>query len=136
MVETLRRFDPATQRSTGPTDQVLIVPVRERFDDDDAGDLAERHAGSDAIHVGPSAALTPAGQLSVLEFLRATQSVRLIVSEYEQVEQQATRVREQLEASFAEAAGRGHAGGRPPDDAFVAGRISRRGCRPRHDSKS
>jgi transcription-repair coupling factor (superfamily II helicase) len=28
MVETLRRFDPATQRSTGPTDQVAVVPVR------------------------------------------------------------------------------------------------------------
>jgi len=34
MVETLRRFDPATQRSTGATDQVVIVPVRERFDDE------------------------------------------------------------------------------------------------------
>ena len=32
MVESLRRFDPATQRSTGATDQLLIVPVRERFD--------------------------------------------------------------------------------------------------------
>src|SRR5512138_428765 len=35
MVETLRRYDPATQRSTGPTDQVHIVPARERFDDED-----------------------------------------------------------------------------------------------------
>ena len=34
MVESLRRFDPATQRSTGATDQVLVVPVRERFDDE------------------------------------------------------------------------------------------------------
>src|SRR5436190_12511103 len=33
MVESLRRFDPATQRSTGATDQLLIVPVRERFDE-------------------------------------------------------------------------------------------------------
>src|SRR5688500_2560849 len=33
MVETLRRYDPATQRSTQPTDQVSILPVRERFDE-------------------------------------------------------------------------------------------------------
>ena len=32
MVESLRRFDPGTQRSTGATDQVLVVPVRDRFD--------------------------------------------------------------------------------------------------------
>src|SRR5687767_13292120 len=38
MVETLRRYDPATQRSTNPTDQVAIVPVRERFDADGPAD--------------------------------------------------------------------------------------------------
>jgi hypothetical protein len=42
MVETLRRFDPSSQRSTGATDHVLIVPVRERFDvDPDDGGTAE-----------------------------------------------------------------------------------------------
>ena len=46
MVETLRRFDPATQRSSAAADQVLIVPVRERFDleereDQRAGDEDE-----------------------------------------------------------------------------------------------
>ena len=49
MVETLRRFDPATQRSTGPIDQVLIVPVRELFDDDD------RLTRTPIQAVGPSA---------------------------------------------------------------------------------
>jgi transcription-repair coupling factor (superfamily II helicase) len=34
MVESLRRFDPATQRSTSVTDQLLIVPVRERFEEE------------------------------------------------------------------------------------------------------
>jgi transcription-repair coupling factor (superfamily II helicase) len=36
MVESLRRYDPATQRSTGPIDQLAVIPVRERFDDEDA----------------------------------------------------------------------------------------------------
>ena len=93
MVETLRRFDPATQRSTGATDQVLIVPIRERFDGDEV--------------------------MPVLDFFGATSGVHLLVSEYEQVEQQAQKVREQLEHSYADAAGRGHVVVQPPAEAFV-----------------
>ena len=94
MVESLRRFDPATQRSTGATDQVLVVPVRERFDDDE-----------------------PA--IPIVEFLGSTRGVKLLVSEYEQVEEQARKVRDQLEASYGEAAGRGHVTALPPSQAFV-----------------
>ena len=94
MVETLRRFDPATQRSTGAIDQVLIVPVRERFDDSPA--------------------------VPVLDFVAATGGVQLLVSEYEQVEQQALRMRQQLENSYADAAARGHVAVQAPAEAFVA----------------
>ena len=31
-IETLRVYDPATQRSTGPIDQVAIVPLRDILD--------------------------------------------------------------------------------------------------------
>ena len=95
MVESLRRFDPATQRSTGPTDQLLIVPSRERFDEGGAA-------------------------VAVVDFLGATRGARLIVSEYEQVEEQARKVREQLDASYQDAAGRGHVATLPPGEAFVA----------------
>ncbi|HEY6360208.1 MAG TPA: transcription-repair coupling factor [Vicinamibacterales bacterium] len=94
MVESLRRFDPATQRSTGATDQVLVVPVRERFDGEP--DL-----------------------LPVVEFLGATRGVKLLVSEREQVEEQARKVRDQLAASYGDAAGRGHVVALPPSEAFV-----------------
>jgi transcription-repair coupling factor (superfamily II helicase) len=94
MVESLRRFDPATQRSTGATDQVQVVPVRERFDD-------EQEA------------------ISVIEFFGAARGVRLLVSEFEHVEEQARKVREQLQASYHDAAGRGHVASRPPEDSFV-----------------
>ena len=70
MVETLRRFEPASQRSTGPTDQVQIVPVRERFDDGDDG-------GDGDVSVGEA--------ISSLQFLSSRQGLRLIVSEFEQV---------------------------------------------------
>src|SRR5689334_14662846 len=65
MVETLRRFDPATQRSTHPTDRVSIVPVRERFEAEGAEDTNSL--------------------VSAIDFLAATHGVKLLVSEYEQV---------------------------------------------------
>jgi transcription-repair coupling factor (superfamily II helicase) len=93
IVESLRRFDPATQRSTSATDQVHIVPARERFDED---------------------------SMSVLDVLSASQRLFLLISEYEQVEQQALKVREQLEVSAREAAARGHVAAMPVDQAFTA----------------
>ncbi len=100
MVETLRRFDPATQRSTQPTDQIQIVPVRERFDNpndsNDSNDL-----------------------ISVIDFLASTHGVKVLVAEYEQVTEQAGKVRDQLESSYADATGRGHVAALPPDRAFV-----------------
>jgi transcription-repair coupling factor (superfamily II helicase) len=92
MVETLRRFDPTTQRSTAPVDYVSIVPVRERFEDDDA--------------------------LSLFDFLAAAHGMRVIVSEHEQVEQQARTVRNQLDASYEAAGLRGPVVAAPPADAF------------------
>ena len=95
MVESLRRFDAATQRSTGPADQLAIVPVRERFDDETV-------------------------TLPIIDFLGAARGVRIVVSELEQVEEQARRVREQLEKSYQDAAARGQVTAPAPDDAFLA----------------
>ena len=92
MVETVRRFDPATQRSTGATDQVHIIPARERFDET---------------------------LISIVDFLSASQRLQIVVSEYEQVEQQALRVREQLDSSYRDAAARGHVTALPPAQAFA-----------------
>jgi transcription-repair coupling factor (superfamily II helicase) len=93
MVETLRRYDPATQRSTGPTDQVHIVPARERFDD---GEL-----------------------VSVIDFLSTAPRLRIIVSELEQVEQQAAKIGQQVENSYRDATARGHVAALPPWEAFT-----------------
>ena len=93
MVETLRRYDPTSQRSIATIDQVLLVPVRERFDDGET--------------------------MSVVDFLAAAHGVRMIVSEYEQTAAQAVKVREQLEASHRDAAARGSVAAPPPDAAFV-----------------
>ena len=92
IVESLRRFDPSTQRSTGATDQVHIVPARERFDEEG---------------------------ISILDFLSASRRLHLVVSEYEQVQQQAVKIREQLENSARDAAARGHVAAMPVDQAFI-----------------
>ena len=93
MVETLRRFDPTTQRSTAAIDRVAIVPVRERFDDENEG-------------------------LTIFEFLSSAHGARIVVAERDLVEQQATRVREQLDSSYQDAAARGHVAAVPPERAF------------------
>ena len=99
MVESLRRFDPSTQRSTGAIDQLLIVPVREWFDEElsSANDLRPH----------------------LFEFLGASQGLHVLVSEEEQVREQAQRVRDQLASSYEDAAARGHVAARPPSQAYV-----------------
>jgi transcription-repair coupling factor (superfamily II helicase) len=94
MVESIRRFDPATQRSTGPTDQLEIVPVRERFE------------GEDELCV-------------LMDALGASHRVQLLVSERALVEEQARKTRTQLDTNYHDAADRGVMAMRSPSDAFV-----------------
>jgi transcription-repair coupling factor (superfamily II helicase) len=94
MVETLRRFDPTTQRSTGAVDYVSIVPVREWFEDEEE-------------------------RLSLLDFLSLAHGARIIVSERDHVEQQARKIRAQLGNSYDDARARGHVAAVPPDLAFT-----------------
>ena len=95
MVETLRRFDPSTQRSTAPTDHVQIVPARDRFDDQE-----ERVPITDFLAGAPG-------------------GTQWIVSESDGVREQAVKVREQLETSYREASARGRVAAPPPAQAFV-----------------
>jgi transcription-repair coupling factor (superfamily II helicase) len=102
MVETLRQFDPSTQRSTSAIDHVVVVPVRETFGDGD-----ERGQLSDDDQSVP-----------VLDFFSAG-GVRVLVSEHEQASELAIRVREQLESSYADAGSRGRGSLPSPERAFV-----------------
>jgi transcription-repair coupling factor (superfamily II helicase) len=99
MVETLRRFDPATQRSSVAVDHVVVVPVREAFGSPDSD------AGSEPV-------------IPALDFF-SVKGVRMLVSEHEQVAEQALRVRDQLDSSFGDAGSRGRSHLPPPADAFV-----------------
>jgi transcription-repair coupling factor (superfamily II helicase) len=92
MVESLRRYDPSTQRSTEAIDQLAIVPIRERFDED-------------------------AETVTLLEYISGS-GLRTVVSEFQQVEELAIKLRGQLDQSFEEALARKQPGP-PPSQLFV-----------------
>src|SRR5215217_5115343 len=83
-IETIRRFDPTSQRSTGSIDQVHITPMREALD-----------AGTDA---GP----TPLNATAFDHFVKARQPL-FVVMEIDDVQAAANAFLEHVEASYAEA---------------------------------
>ncbi len=86
-VESIRRYDEATQRSIGVIDHVAVTPVRERLE---AADGAN----------------TPEALASVFEYL-PTSRVRLLASEPEEIAAQLTTAFERLTAAFEGARARG-----------------------------
>ena len=91
-VESLRRFDP--RRSGRPARRTRSLSCR---------------PASDSM----------TNVIGLIDFLSASQRLHLVVSEYEQVEQQALKVREQLENSSRDAAARGHVAAMPVEQAFT-----------------
>src|SRR3989475_6300884 len=59
-IETLRAFDPVTQRSQSPQDQLIVLPARE-FSMERAPELAERLASANWPGAGGRAAEPPGG---------------------------------------------------------------------------
>ena len=102
MVESIRRFDPDTQRSVETLDQFMVVPVRESAD---ASDLPV-----DLQHAA-----------TVFDYLTARKASRLLVSEPDEVLAAIERVRANVEASYQEASTRTNAPAnlQPPDALFA-----------------
>jgi transcription-repair coupling factor (superfamily II helicase) len=78
-IESLRTYDPSTQRSIAPIDQMAIVPLRDVLNDD-------RRA-------------------TVFDYFARAKSSRIIVSEHDEVEAQAIKLLEQVQRSYAQATG-------------------------------
>ena len=93
-IESLRTYDPATQRSTKPIDQLSIVPLR---------DVLSMKTGADGNNVDRSATL--------FDYLARVKETRIIVSEPDEVEAQAVKLVEQLERSYT---GYGETATKPP----------------------
>ncbi len=90
MVESIRRFDPDTQRSVETLDQFVVVPVRETSD---PGDLP----------------LSLSGSASVFDYLTSRRSGHVVVSEADEALAAIARAHEQVAASYEEASGRTNA---------------------------
>jgi transcription-repair coupling factor (superfamily II helicase) len=88
-IETLRTYDPSTQRSIAPTDQIAIVPLR---------DILEENRGA-----------TP------FDYLRRAKSSRIIVSERDEVDAIGTKLLAQIGDSYQEALERDEAA-TPPSE--------------------
>src|SRR5262245_8737437 len=82
-IESMRRYDPSTQRSTGTIDQARIVPIRERLGAADA-----------------AAAVTLRLDASVLDYFTIRRSAAFVVVEPDEVRASAERFLEQIEASY------------------------------------
>ena len=80
-IESLRTYDPATQRSIRPIDQVTIAPVRDTFDEDRGATL--------------------------FDYLARATAMRVIVSEPDEVAVNAIKLSEQIQHSYDEALNRG-----------------------------
>jgi transcription-repair coupling factor (superfamily II helicase) len=77
-IETLRTYDPATQRSIKPIDQIQIVPLKDVLEDRSA---------------------------TVVDYLQRARQARIIVSERDEVDAHAAKLIEQIERSYAQAVG-------------------------------
>src|ERR671910_200382 len=83
-IETIRRFDPASQRSTGSIDQVHIMPMREALDP--------------ATDAGPA----PLNATAFDHFVNTRQPL-FVVMEIDDVQAAANAFLEQVQASYTEA---------------------------------
>src|SRR5438552_294343 len=88
-IETLRTYDPSTQRSIAPTDQIAVVPLR---------DILEENR-----------------RATLFDYLARAKSARVIVSERDEVDAAGTKLLEQIDERY-RAALEQDEGAPPPSD--------------------
>lgn len=93
-IESLRSYDPATQRSVAPLDRVTIVPLRDVLTD----------------RIPSPESRIPSGRATVLDYVALAGGSRVIVSEPDEVRAHATRLIERIERGYEEAKARGGRG--------------------------
>jgi len=92
-IESLRTYDPDSQRSIEPIDQVAILPLTEM----PAADAIPTEGGS---HTGLAARPAVAGSHTFLDYVRDLRGV--FVSEPDEVKAAIVKLREQIDHSYAE----------------------------------
>jgi transcription-repair coupling factor (superfamily II helicase) len=84
-IESIRTYDPATQRSTGSLDRTAILPLQELIRDEEEPDRSA----------------------TLLDFLRFRERPAVFVSEPDEVRSQGRKVTQQVRASYEEAIAKG-----------------------------
>jgi transcription-repair coupling factor (superfamily II helicase) len=92
-IESIRHYDPATQRSTDSLQQATVLPLQELMHD---GEDSDRSA-------------------TFLDFMRARGRPTILISESDEVRAQGGKVAQQIRASFDEAIAKGNRV-RPPEE--------------------
>ena len=102
-VESLRTYDPATQRSIQPIDQLSIAPLK------DVLPLRVRHSGDDTEDEA-APAVAEAGAVdrtaSIFDYLARARSLRILVSERDEVDAAGSKHEEHTRRSYEEAKAR------------------------------
>jgi transcription-repair coupling factor (superfamily II helicase) len=93
-IESIRTYDPSTQRSISPLDQAAIVPLQDLLAE---GDGTDRSA-------------------TVFDYLWAHGKPHVLVSEPDEVTAQGEKLTEQIRASYEDAGAKGH---KPPEPAAL-----------------
>jgi transcription-repair coupling factor (superfamily II helicase) len=84
-IESIRTYDPATQRSSGSVHQATILPLQELVHDQEEPDRSA----------------------TFLDFLRSREHRAILISEPDEVRAQGRKIAEQIQASYEEAVSKG-----------------------------
>ncbi len=90
-IETLRTYDPATQRSVAPIDRLYVVPLKDV--------LARPSTGRAELEELDRSA-------TLFDYISRARDARIVVSERDEVDTHVTKLVEQLHHSYEEAVGR------------------------------
>jgi transcription-repair coupling factor (superfamily II helicase) len=110
-IESLRRYDPATQRSVQAVDQIQIVPLR------DILSVGSRKESPQNVDHPESTLDTFDRSATFFDFLTRAKESQIFLSESDEVEANLVKLSEQIQHSYEEAIGR--AGVPSPAELFV-----------------
>jgi transcription-repair coupling factor (superfamily II helicase) len=100
-IESIRRYDPATQRSVESIDQVTVVPLQDVLTDSNGlkdGDGVAREVGANTSGFDRSA--------TVFDYFNLAGDSRVIASEPDEIDAHGTKLLEQLQRSYEEVVSR------------------------------
>ena len=106
LIESLRRYDPGSQRSVTTLDRAAVIPLKDTFERD--RDVGDGDPAGD-----------PDREASLLDYLAPHPSMRTFVCDVDECDRRVARTVERVEASYDALLARGETA-RPPDALIVA----------------